>query len=122
MGDSTLYRLDQGGTAVSDTHPLPVATTAGPSGITYTDNSVTDATGASQQLLAANTSRKALTIINPSGGTTAWTINPLGTTALDGTPPCFNLNPGDEWSPVKVPTNKITAIGTLHAKLIVLEG
>lgn len=109
-------------TPVSAATPLPVASSVGASGVTLTDNSITSATGASQQLLAANTSRKALTIINPSASTTSWAINPLGTAAVAGTPPSFTLNPGDEWSPTKVPSNKITGIGTAASSLIVLEG
>jgi hypothetical protein len=91
-------------------------------GVTYIDSSVTNATGSSQQLLAANTARKALTIIAPITETTSWVINPMGTTAVSGTRPCFTLNPGDEWSPDPCPTNKITAIGTATATLTVLEG
>lgn len=90
--------------------------------VLLTSSSITSATGSSQQLLAANASRKALTIINPVANTTDWTIDPLGGTAAVGTMPGFVLRPGDSWSPVKVPTNKITGIGTAASKLVVLEG
>lgn len=95
----------------------PISRTA-----TYTNSSITSATGSSQQLLAANTARKALAIINDTTSTTNWVIDPTGGTAASGTPPGFTLAPGDTWTPDVVPLNKITGIGTASSKLIVLEG
>lgn len=91
-------------------------------GITFVDKSITNATGASQTLLNANLSRGKLTIINPLSSTTNWTIDPTGGTVVADTPPGFRLAPGDEYSPMPVPLNAITALGTAAAKLIVLEG
>lgn len=88
--------------------------------VTYTDNSITNATGSSEQLIAANLARRALVIINEAA--TDWTINPLGGTAAAGTPPGFVLHAGDSWFPDPAPTNAITGIGTAASKLIVLEG
>lgn len=112
------------GTPVYNVDPVTGASTSAtdPVGqVTLVDGpSITSATGASQQLLAANASRKALTIINVAA--TDWTIDPLGGTAAAGTLPGFRLGPGDSYSPVKPPTNKITGIGTAASKLVVLEG
>jgi hypothetical protein len=91
-------------------------------GVTYVDRSITSASGSSETLAAANAARRAITIINPLSNTTDWTIDPLGGTAVADTPPGFRLSPGDSWSPVRVPLNKITGIGTAASKLIVLEG
>lgn len=93
---------------------------AGP--VTLTDHSVTSATGASQALLAANASRRSLSIVNPPDSATDWVINPLGGTAVAGTMPCFTLHPGDEWNPVPAPANAITGLGVAASELIVLEG
>src|SRR6185312_3791779 len=90
--------------------------------VTYTDKSITSATGSSQTLAAANTARKSLVIINPVESTTSWGINALGGSAIIGTAPTVKLNPGDSWAPWPVPTNAITGIGTSTSQLVVLEG
>lgn len=90
--------------------------------VTLTDKSIASATGASQTLIAANTTRLALTIVNPVSSTTDWTINPTGGVAAADTPPAITLRPGDVYSPAKVPMNAITGIGTAASKLTVLEG
>jgi len=90
--------------------------------VTYADNSIGSATGASQQLLAANAARKALVIVNPLSNTTDWSISALGGVVVADTMPAFRLRPGDSWAPYPVPLNKITGIGTATSKLVVLEG
>lgn len=89
---------------------------------TLTNDSVTSATGSSQTLLAANTTRKSLMIVNPSSNTTNWTIDPTGGVVVADTAPGFRLAPGDSYSPVIVPLNKITGISTASSTLVVLEG
>lgn len=87
---------------------------------TYVNYSITNATGASQSLLAANTSRKHALIVNPLTGTTDWVIDPMGGTAASGTMPGITLRPGDSIRLTN--TNAITGIGTAASKLVVLEG
>ena len=108
-----------------DALPLRV-TLEGPGGgsqagpVTLTDHSITNATGASQALVAANAARRSLSIINEAA--TPWTIHPIGGPAAAGTPPCFTLHPGEAWEPMPPPAGAVTGIGTAASKLIVLEG
>lgn len=104
---------------------MTVATLTGvravvPKAVGLTDASITNATGASQALLAANANRQSLLIANE--GSTSWTINPLGGTAAAGAAGCITLHPGDSWTPSPPPSNAITGIGTAAAVLTILEG
>lgn len=97
-------------------------TATSPAPVTLTDNKISSATGSSQTLLEVNATRKSLSIINPKASTTDWGINPFGGVAVIGTAPTITLSPGDEWTPAKTPTNKITGIGTAASQLLVMEG
>ena len=110
---------------VTAARPLPVASSStplAPAGLSFTDRSISNATGSSETLIAANSSRKALIIVNPASGTN-WTVRLVGGTAVADTPPGILLRPGDAIFMLNgAPTNAITGIGTAAAKLTVLEG
>ncbi len=93
-----------------------------PDGGSPASSSITNATGSSQTLLAANANRKSVLIINPIASTTNWTIDITGAAVVAATVPGFVLSPGDVYSPVNVPKTAITGIGTAASTLVVLEG
>lgn len=79
-------------------------------GITPTDRTVTSATGASQTVMAANASRKQLTIVNTGNANCG--INPTGGTAAIGGAGTITLAPLGSYTP-RVPTlAAVTAICT----------
>lgn len=86
-------------------------------GNTYTDYSISSATGSSQAIRSSNSSARKRLIINDSAYT--WYINPTGGTASAGGTGCFALYPRDSWTTDL--QNAITGISTATAKLTVLE-
>lgn len=92
----------------------------GTSGGALTDASIASATGASQTIAAASTTRSVLNVSNP--GTTTWWINETGGTAVANGAGCFELPPGARWTPRPAPTNAVTGIGTSTSKLSVVVG
>ncbi len=120
-GQFCLLQTDSNGNLKTVASGTPSGTQNISATVTYTDKSITSATGSSQTLAAANLTRKSLVIVNPVEGTTAWGISTQGA-AVIGTAPTIKLNPGDSWSPWPVPTNAVTGIGTSTSQLVVLEG
>ncbi len=95
---------------VSATNPLPVTTTtssaaANPIGISPTDHTITSASGSSQTLMNANTTRHSLMVVNTGNANCG--VNPLGGTAAIGGAGTITLAPLGSYSP-RVPT--LTAI------------
>ena len=86
-------------------------------GNTYTDFSISSATGASQTLRAANAAARKRQFVN--NGNTIWTIHPTGGTAVSGGTGCFDLYPRDSW--LTDSQNQITGIATAGSKLTILE-
>lgn len=90
-------------------------------GITYTDKTITSATGSSQTLAAANASRKSILIkngaaqtgVNLNGGPAA--IGGAGTITLQPFEPLFLDGPD-------CPVGAITVISTATAYISALEG
>lgn len=106
---------------VADDQPLPVTSTSLGGGITYADKTITSATGASQTLMASNTSRKSLLIKN---GASPTGVNLLGTTAAIGGAATITLQPFEElfMSGADCPTGTITVISTAAAYVSAYEG
>lgn len=85
--------------------------------LTYTDYSISSATGSSQTLLSAKSTVRHRLIVNIAA--TDWWINPTGGTASVSGTGCIKLAPGDSLS---IPfCNAVTGIGTASSKLTVLE-
>lgn len=104
--------------------PVPVTSSgAAPvgGGITYTDRTVTSATGSSQTIAAANASRKSIIIKN---GLTDAGVNILGGTAVIGGAGTMTLGPleGLKLTGADCPLNAITVIGASAAYISCLEG
>lgn len=79
-------------------------------GLTPTDRTITSASGASQQLMAANTSRHSLTVLNTGNANCG--VNPTGGTAVIGGAGTITLFPGGSYTP-RVPTlSAVTVICT----------
>ncbi len=79
-------------------------------GITPTDRTITSMSGSSQQLMAANASRKSLNIMNT--GTSNIGVNPTGGTAVIGGAGTLTIVPQGAYTP-RVPTlSAINVIGT----------
>lgn len=93
--------------------PIPISgtiTDSNPVGITPTDHTITSASGASQQIMAANASRHSLTIQDTGNANCG--VNPTGGTALIGGAGTLTLLPGGSYTP-RVPTlSAITVICT----------
>lgn len=89
--------------------------------ITYTDKTITSATGSSQTLAAANASRKSLLIKN--GGSPTG-VNLLGTTAAIGGASTLTLQPFEFLflSGPDCPVGAITVISTAAAYVSAYEG
>jgi hypothetical protein len=86
-------------------------TAANPIGITPTDHTITSASGASQQIMAANASRHSLTIVNTSL-TNNCGVNPTGGTAAIGGAGTLTLAPLGAYTP-RIPTlSAVTVICT----------
>lgn len=84
--------------------------TSAPLGITPTDRTIASASGASQQIMAANASRHSLTIENTGNANCG--VNPTGGTAAIGTAGTITLAPLGAYSP-RVPTlSAVTVICT----------
>lgn len=98
---------------VNSTYPLPVATSGSsvPNiGITPTDRTVTSATGASQTLMAANTSRHSLTVVNTGNANCG--VNPTGGTAAIGGAGTLTLAPLGAYTPMIPTLSAVTVICT----------
>lgn len=96
-----------------------VATVGG--GVTYTDKTITSATGSSQTLAAANASRKSILIKN---GAAMTGVNLLGTTAAIGGAATITLTPYETLflSGADCPVGAITVISTAAAYISAFEG
>jgi len=100
----------------SDTNPLPVTSSSSSSpapqqiGITPTNRTITSATGASQQLMAANSSRHSLLVQNT--GSSNCGVNPTGGTAVIGGAGTLTLFPGGSYSPRVPSLSAVTVICT----------
>jgi hypothetical protein len=79
-------------------------------GITPTDRTITSMSGASQQLMAANASRKAMTIMNT--GTSNVGINPTGGAAVIGGAGTLTLVPNGAYTPRVPSLSAVNVIGT----------
>jgi hypothetical protein len=89
-------------------------------GLTPTDRTITSATGASQTVANANTSRRELTIVNTGNANCG--INPTGGTAAIGGAGTLTLYPGGSYTP-RIPTlAAVTAICAAGQSLYVDEG
>lgn len=93
--------------------------TSNPTGITPTDRTITSATGASQTVMSALATRKALTIQNT--GSANCGVNPTGGTAAIGGAGTITLAPLGSYTP-RVPTlSAVTAICTAGQPLYASE-
>jgi hypothetical protein len=109
---ATLVQILFGTSVVSASNPLPVQTAgaAATIGITPTDRTVTSATGSSQTLMAANTARHSLNVVNTGNANCG--INPTGGTAAIGGAGTLTLAPLGNYSP-HIPTlSAVTIICT----------
>jgi hypothetical protein len=103
-------------TPSSAANPLPItgtvtATAGNAVGITPTDHTITSASGASQQIMAANATRHSMTIENTST-TSNCGVNPTGGTAAIGGAGTITLAPLGSYSP-RIPTlSAVTIICT----------
>jgi len=107
--------VDSGG------HPLPVSILGfGAGTTTYTKTTLT-LNGASQVMLAASTTRNAMTVYNPSTNDVVWVDISGGTVAAEGGTavlPGFTL----AITGPSVPRTAITIVGTSAQSVIVQEG
>ena len=86
------------------------ATAANPTGLTPSDHTVTSASGASQQIMAANATRHSMTIVNTGNANCG--VNPTGGTAAIGGAGTITLAPLGSYTP-RVPTlSAVTVICT----------
>lgn len=90
-------------------------------GVTLTDASIANASGASETIAALSTTRNVLIVANPSA-TVSWWINPSGGTAAANTNGSFELPPGAMWTPKPAPRNAVTGIATAGTDLTVKVG
>ncbi len=85
-------------------------TPGSPVGITPTDRTITSASGASQQIMAANASRHSLLIVNTGNANCG--VNTTGGTAALGSAGTLTLTPAGSFSP-RIPTlSAVTVICT----------
>lgn len=92
-----------------------------PSGVAYTDRSIANLTGASETLMAANTSRRILIVHNPSANPMA--VNLVGGTAALNAAGSIELAAGERLVLDNCPpTGAITIIGTLNDDVTAYEG
>lgn len=89
-------------------------------GVTLTDASIADATGASQEIAPANSNRNVLNVHNIGGS--SWWINETGGDAAENTEGSWELKGGESWCPRPAPRNSVKAIGTENSKLTVSLG
>ncbi len=108
-------------TVVGATNPLPITTSVVGGGITYTDKTITSATGSSQTLAEANASRKSILIKN---GASPTGVNLNGGTAAIGGAATLTLQPFELLflSGEDCPVGAITVISTASAYVSALEG
>lgn len=120
-GTSDVNIVEVGGNAVTTAVPISGTLTAvtsitdpvtvtNPIGITGTDRTITSATGASEQIMAANASRRAVTIQNTGNANCG--VNPTGGTAVIGGAGTFTLAALGSWTPKIPPVSAITVICT----------
>lgn len=97
--------------AASAANPFPTTTTiAAAVGLTPTDRTITSASGASQQIAAANAARHSLTIVNTGNANCG--VNPTGGTAAIGGAGTLTLAPLGAYTP-RIPTvSAVTVICT----------
>lgn len=116
-----LRAATRGAVPVADDQPLPVTMSSIGGGITYTDKTITSATGASQTLAAANSSRKSLLIKN--GGSPTG-VSLTGATAAIGGAATLTLQPFESLflSGADCPVGNITVISTATAYISAFEG
>lgn len=99
----------------SATNPLPItgtvtATAGNAVGITPTDRTIASASGASQQIMAANATRHSMTIENTGNANCG--VNPTGGTAVIGGAGTLTLAPLGAYTP-RIPTlSAVTVICT----------
>lgn len=101
------------GTVNQGTSPWVVSgttTASAPVGITPTDRTITSASGASQQLAAANASRHSLTITNTGNANCG--VNPTGGTAAIGGAGTLTLAPLGAYTPRIPSLSAVTVICT----------
>lgn len=89
-------------------------------GLTYTDASIANASGASETVAAASATRTYLMIANPSASV-SWWINPSGAAAVANTAGSFELPPGASWTPRIPPVNIVKGIATVNTDLTVVS-
>lgn len=75
-----------------------------------TDKTITSLSGASQTLMAANTRRSSMLIVNTGNANVG--VNPTGGTAAIGGAGTITLVPGGSYSPSRSSLSAITVIGT----------
>lgn len=122
-GTQNVNLTEIAGAAPSATNPLwvfpatgavfPVSgtfTASNPVGITPTDHTITSATGASQQIMAANASRHSLVIVN--NGNANCGVNPTGGTAAIGGAGTMTLAPLGAYTPRIPSLSAVTVICT----------
>lgn len=90
-------------------------------GVTYTDKTITNLTGSSQTLIAANPARKSLMFKN---GATVVAVNILGGSAVIGGAGCMTFQPyeGYVMEGPSCPLGTITVIGTAANYIGAFEG
>lgn len=91
-----------------------------PAGVAYTDRTITSASGASQQIMAANAARVYVLIENT--GSANCGVNPLGGTAAIGGAGTFTLAPLGSFAPRVPPNTAITIICTAGQPIFAVEG
>ena len=113
--------VDSSDQAYTSSNPLPVTLAAVGGGITYTDKTVTSATGSSQTLAAANASRKSILIKN---GASQTGVSITGATAAIGGAATLTLQPYETLylSGADCPVGAITVISTATAYISAYEG
>lgn len=111
-GAVTMYLVGTAATPVDATHGLPVTAVGAVSmiGITPTDRTITSASGASQQIMAANASRHSLIVQNTGNANCG--VNPTGGSASIGGAGTLTLTPNGSYQP-RIPTlSAVTVICT----------
>ena len=113
-GDATSIRVDKNGRLLTSQADVG-------GGITYTDKTITSATGSSQTLAAANASRKSILIKN---GASQTGVNITGGTAAIGGAATLTLQPFETLylSGADCPVGNITVISTASAYISAFEG
>lgn len=118
---SFLKASDRRALPVAEDNPLPVTSSGIGGGITYSDKTITSATGSSQTLAAANASRKSILIKN---GASQTGVNLNGGTAAIGGSATLTLQPFEMLflSGADCPVGAITVISTAASYISAFEG